>query len=64
MIQNIIVFLIFGLAVAYLAFYLYRKLAARAGDCECGCSGCPESAACMTRGERQDAENPEETSRK
>jgi len=59
MIQNIIVFLIFGLAAAYLAFYLYRKLSGRAGDCECGCSGCPESAACMARGEWRGEENAE-----
>ena len=53
MIQNILVFLIFGLAVAYLAFYLYRKLAGRADDCECGCSRCPESSACGAQAERR-----------
>lgn len=53
MIQNIIVFLIFSLAVVYLVFYLYRKLAGRADDCACGCSGCPESAVCPAQSEWQ-----------
>ena len=61
MIQNTIVFLIFALAVIYMARNLYRNFKGNAG-CACGCSGCADTAAC--EGRADDRRLPPEKDRK
>jgi len=40
MVQNIIIFLIFGVAVFYIARMIYKNFAAKSGGCASGCGKC------------------------
>ena len=46
MIQQIIVFLIVGLAAGYLARLLYRQARGKESDCGCGCTECADASGC------------------
>ncbi len=52
MIQNIIVFLIVGLAVVYMARNLYNNFKGNTTG-GCGCSGCADTSACEGQTDRE-----------